>query len=68
MLFASCDKKNRAVVFIKAKMLTLNYKIVVYLMGVLLLFNGGFVLLSALISFLYKDGVTFELTLAAFLI
>ncbi|MGA0274274.1 MAG: TrkH family potassium uptake protein, partial [Flavobacteriaceae bacterium] len=47
---------------------TLNYKIVVYLMGVLLLFNGGFVLLSALISFLYKDGVTFELTLAAFLI
>jgi trk system potassium uptake protein TrkH len=68
VLFASRDKKNRAVVFIKAKMLTLNYKIVVYLMGVLLLFNGGFVLLSALISFLYKDGVTFELTLAAFLI
>ena len=36
-------------------------------MGVLLLFNGGFVLLSALVSFIYKDGVTFEMTLSAFL-
>jgi len=35
-------------------------------MGVLLLFNGGFMLLSALVSLLTKDGVTFELTLSAF--
>ena len=46
----------------------LNYKIVVFLMGVLLLFNGGFMLLSSLVSFLYKDGVTFEITLSSFLV
>ena len=37
-------------------------------MGVLLLFNGGLMLFSALISFLYKDGVTFEITLASFVV
>src|SRR6056300_886454 len=45
-----------------------NYKIVVFLMGILLLFNGGLMLSSALISFLYKDGVTFEITLASFVV
>ncbi len=35
-------------------------------MGVLLLFNGGFMLLSSLVSLLTNDGVTFELTLSAF--
>jgi trk system potassium uptake protein TrkH len=49
-------------------MLSLNYKIVLFLMGVLLLFNGGLMLLSSLVSFCYKDGVTFEITLAAFLV
>ncbi len=33
-------------------------------MGLLLLFNGGFMLLSALVSLLYKDGFTFQLFLA----
>ncbi len=33
-------------------------------MGLLLLFNGGFMLLSALVSLLYKDGVTFQIFLA----
>ncbi len=42
----------------------LNYKIIFHLMGLLLLFNGGFMLLSALVSVLYKDGVTFSITLA----
>ena len=37
-------------------------------MGVLLLFNGGFMLLSSLVSLLTDDGVTFELTFAAFLV
>ncbi len=46
----------------------LNFKIVVFLMGILLLFNGGLMLLSSLISFVYKDGITFEITLAAFLV
>jgi len=49
-------------------MLNLNYKIVVFLMGVLLLFNGGLMLLSALVSYSYQDGVAFEITLAAFLV
>jgi trk system potassium uptake protein TrkH len=37
-------------------------------MGVLLLFNGGLMLLSALVSYSYQDGVAFEITLAAFLV
>ncbi|MFQ3341132.1 MAG: trk system potassium uptake protein TrkH [Flavobacteriaceae bacterium] len=47
---------------------SLNYKIVVFLMGILLIFNGGLMLFSALTSFMYSDGVTFELTLSAFLV
>ena len=47
---------------------SLNYKIVVFLMGVLLLFNGGLMLFSALTSYIYSDGVTFELTLSAFIV
>jgi trk system potassium uptake protein TrkH len=37
-------------------------------MGILLIFNGGLMLFSALTSFMYSDGVTFELTLSAFLV
>lgn len=37
-------------------------------MGVLLLFNGGLMLFSSLMSYVYKDGVTFEITLSAFLV
>ena len=33
-------------------------------MGLLLLFNGGFMTIAALISFLYQDGFTTEMTLA----
>ncbi len=36
-------------------------------MGVLLLFNGGFMLLATLVSILTKDGATVELSLAALL-
>ncbi|MDD7886609.1 TrkH family potassium uptake protein [Flavivirga sp. 57AJ16] len=42
----------------------LNYKIIFHFLGLLLLFNGGFMLLSALVSLLYKDGVTFQLFLS----
>ncbi|RIA08739.1 trk system potassium uptake protein TrkH [Flavobacteriaceae bacterium MAR_2010_72] len=42
----------------------LNFKIIFHFLGLLLLFNGGFMLLSALISFIYKDGVTLELVLS----
>lgn len=33
-------------------------------MGLLLLFNGGFMLLAALVSSIYKDGVTLEISFA----
>ncbi|WP_038527078.1 TrkH family potassium uptake protein [Formosa agariphila] len=42
----------------------LNYKIIFHFLGVLLLFNGGFMLLSSLVSLLYDDGVTIKLFMA----
>ncbi|MEH6681860.1 MAG: potassium transporter TrkG [Sediminicola sp.] len=42
-----------------------NYKIVVHLMGLLLLCNGFFMLLSTVVSLLYSDGVTMEIFMAA---
>ena len=33
-------------------------KIIFHFFGLLLMFNGGFMLLASLLSFLYKDGVT----------
>ena len=44
----------------------INYQIIIYLMGVLLLFNGGFMFLSALVSLIFKDGVTLEIFSAGF--
>ena len=43
------------------KRLRLNYKIIFYFFGLLLVFNGGFILLSALVSLIYQDGVTLQL-------
>src|SRR5690606_29349970 len=40
----------------------LNTKIIFYFMGLLLLCNGSFILLSALVSWIYGDGVTLELS------
>ena len=42
----------------------LNYKIIFHFFGLLLMFNGGFMLTATLISLIYKDGVTLELFLA----
>ncbi|WP_299228575.1 TrkH family potassium uptake protein [uncultured Psychroserpens sp.] len=42
----------------------LNYKIIFHFFGLLLLFNGGFMLLSAIMSYVYNDGVTFQLLLS----
>lgn len=39
----------------------LNYKIIFHLMGLLLLVNGGFMLLASLVSLVYKDGVVKEM-------
>lgn len=42
----------------------LNYKIIFHFFGLLLLFNGGFMLIAALISLIYQDGVTLDMFLA----
>ena len=39
----------------------LNYKIIFHFFGLLLLFNGSFILLATLLSYCYKDGATLEL-------
>ena len=45
----------------------LNYNIIFYLMGLLLVFNSGFMLISAIISFSIKDGVALEISSAGLL-
>ena len=43
----------------------LNYKIIFHFFGLLLLFNGGFMMIATLVSLIYKDGVTLDLFLAS---
>ncbi|WP_194526219.1 TrkH family potassium uptake protein [Zobellia roscoffensis] len=43
----------------------LNSKIIFHIMGLLLLCNGGFMLLATLVSGIYKDGATLSIALAA---
>ncbi|MHA7059895.1 TrkH family potassium uptake protein [Aquimarina sp. M1] len=43
----------------------LNFKIITHIMGLLLLCNGGFMLLATIVSFIYKDGVTMQIMLSA---
>lgn len=43
----------------------LNSKIIFHIMGLLLLFNGGFMVLAALVSGIYSDGATLGIALAA---
>jgi len=45
--------------------MNLNFKIIFHLMGLLLLCNGGFMLLAAIVSGIYDDGTTLDITLAA---
>ena len=46
----------------------LNYRIICHFLGLLLLFNGGFMLLASLISLIYNDGVAKEVSLAGALV
>ncbi len=41
-----------------------NIKVILQLMGILLLFNGGFMLISALVSLFYDDGALEGILLA----
>lgn len=43
----------------------LNYKIISHIMGLLLLCNGGFMLLASLVSWYYQDGVTMQISIAS---
>ena len=45
----------------------LNFKIIFHLMGLLLMCNGAFMLVAGLVSGLYQDGVTEEITFSAIL-
>ncbi|HLV63916.1 TrkH family potassium uptake protein [Galbibacter sp.] len=45
-----------------------NAKIIFYFMGLLLLCNGGFMMLSALFSWIYEDGVTKDLSFTGILV
>lgn len=42
----------------------LNYKIILHFFGLLLLFNGGFMLIATLVSLIYDDGATLDLFLS----
>lgn len=42
----------------------LNYKLILHFFGLLLLFNGGFMLLATLISLIYDDGASWELAVS----
>jgi trk/ktr system potassium uptake protein len=46
----------------------LNYKIIFHFLGLLLLFNGGFMLLASLISVIYKDGAASYILLAGLIV
>ncbi|MDT0649679.1 TrkH family potassium uptake protein [Autumnicola edwardsiae] len=43
----------------------LNYQIIMHVMGLLLICNGGFMLTAVLVSWFYEDGVTMEISTAA---
>lgn len=44
-----------------------NFQIILHIMGLLLLCNGGFMLLSALVSWYFQDGVTIQILSASFI-
>ena len=46
----------------------LSHKVIIYIIGVLLLFNGGLMLMATVASWLMKDTVTFEMTVSAFVV
>ena len=45
----------------------INARIIAHLIGLLFVVNGGFMLLATLVSYLYQDGVVFELLQASLL-
>ena len=46
----------------------INLKIITYFLGFLLIINGGFMLLCALLSFFYSDGITSSLLMSGLIV
>jgi len=46
----------------------INYKIIFHFFGLLLVFNGAFMMVSTIVSLVYNDGVAFEMFLSGFTI
>jgi len=46
----------------------LNYKIIFHFLGLLLLFNGGFMLLATLMSYAYNDGVSINILFSGLIV
>ena len=46
----------------------LNYKMIWHFFGLLFLFNGGFMLIAALVSFICKDGVSVDMALSGLMV
>ena len=46
----------------------INIKIIFYFLGFLLLINGGFMFLTALLSYFYKDGITNSLLISGVIV
>jgi len=46
----------------------LNYKIIFHFLGLLLLFNSGFMFLATLMSYAYKDGVTLNILFSGLIV
>ncbi len=42
----------------------INLKIIIYFLGFLLIINGAFMFICALLSFVYSDGITFDLLMS----
>ena len=54
--------------FYQSYYMKLNLKIIFYFFGILLLFNGSFMFLSSILSFLYNDGITLSLILSGVIV
>jgi trk system potassium uptake protein TrkH len=46
----------------------INYQIIFYFFGILLMFNGGFMFIASLLSYMYNDGITDSLIVSGIIV
>lgn len=46
----------------------INYQIIFYFFGILLMFNGGFMFIASILSFIYNDGITDSLIVSGIIV